>query len=148
MTTPWNNSPKEIALAPSVNSFKSKLDLYLRDLSRNSRYLLAVSRYRRVWLPLLVINDHCNLFLLLLLRFEPGAKLQTNFTKIIHLLNTFIQFTGKLVSNLWYGDRIWLKSNSRLKAGFFGIFNLFLNDKKKWDLFVKISNFYSSYFLS
>ena len=36
MTTPWNNLPKEIALARSVNSFKSKLDSYLRNSSRNT----------------------------------------------------------------------------------------------------------------
>ena len=36
MTTPWNNLPKEIALARSVNSFKSKLDSYLGNLSRNT----------------------------------------------------------------------------------------------------------------
>ena len=36
MATPWNNLPKEIALERSVNSFKSKLDLYLGNLSRNT----------------------------------------------------------------------------------------------------------------
>ena len=35
MATPWNNLPKEIALAHSVNSFKSKLDLYLNKVGRN-----------------------------------------------------------------------------------------------------------------
>ena len=36
MKTPWNNLSKEIALARSVNSFKSKLDSYLGNLSRNT----------------------------------------------------------------------------------------------------------------
>ena len=36
MATPWNNLPKDIALAHSVNSFKSKLDLYLKKVGRNT----------------------------------------------------------------------------------------------------------------
>ena len=36
MATPWNNLPKGIALAHSVNSFKSKLDLYLNKIGRNT----------------------------------------------------------------------------------------------------------------
>ena len=31
-----NNQPKEIALEQSVNSFKSKLDLHLKNFSRNA----------------------------------------------------------------------------------------------------------------
>ena len=46
MATPWNNLPKEIALARSVNSFKSKLDLYLGNLSKKYPYLLIVCSYR------------------------------------------------------------------------------------------------------
>ena len=34
MATPWNNLPKDIALAESVNSFKSNLDLSILDGSR------------------------------------------------------------------------------------------------------------------
>ena len=36
IASPWNNLPKAIALARSVNSFKSKLDLNLGNLSRNT----------------------------------------------------------------------------------------------------------------
>ena len=36
MATPWNNLPKDIALAHSVNSFKSKLDLHLKKAGRNT----------------------------------------------------------------------------------------------------------------
>ena len=40
MATPWNNLPKEIVLAPSVNSFKSGLDSYLREVKfRTNIYL-------------------------------------------------------------------------------------------------------------
>jgi len=40
MATPWNNLPKEIVLAPSVNSFKSRLDSYLREVKfRTNIYL-------------------------------------------------------------------------------------------------------------
>ena len=35
MSTQWYNLPKEIALANSVNSFKSKLNLYLNKLGGN-----------------------------------------------------------------------------------------------------------------
>ena len=36
MATPWNNSPKDSALAHSENSFKSKLDLYLNKVGSNT----------------------------------------------------------------------------------------------------------------
>ena len=36
MANPWNNLHKDIALTHSVNSFKSKLDLYLNKVSRNT----------------------------------------------------------------------------------------------------------------
>ena len=36
MATPWNNLPKDIALAHSVNSFKSTLDLYLNKVGSNT----------------------------------------------------------------------------------------------------------------
>ena len=35
MATPWNSVPKVIALAHSINSFKSKMDLYLNQEGRN-----------------------------------------------------------------------------------------------------------------
>ena len=53
IVTPWNNLPKNIALTPSVNSFKRQLDLYL-----NKGW---------GWWPHLVTFDHCSLSLLLLL---------------------------------------------------------------------------------
>ena len=37
MATPWNNLPKKIALAHSVNSFKSKLELHLNKVARNTQ---------------------------------------------------------------------------------------------------------------
>ena len=54
--TPWNNLTKEIALARSVNSFKSKLGLYLGNLSRNNLFVAscykcgyrAISGYRSI----------------------------------------------------------------------------------------------------
>ena len=36
ITTLWNNLPKEIALLRTVNSFKSKLDLCVGNLRRNT----------------------------------------------------------------------------------------------------------------
>ena len=36
MATPWNNLPKNITLAHSVNSFKNKLDLYLNKEGRKT----------------------------------------------------------------------------------------------------------------
>ena len=32
MATPWNSLPKVIAIAPSVNTFKSRLDSHLRRI--------------------------------------------------------------------------------------------------------------------
>ena len=37
MATPWNNLPKETALAPSVNSFKSRLDSHLGRIRGKTR---------------------------------------------------------------------------------------------------------------
>jgi hypothetical protein len=37
MATPWNNLPKEIVLAPSVNSFKSRLDSHLGKIRGKTR---------------------------------------------------------------------------------------------------------------
>ena len=37
MATAWNNQPKEISLAPSVNSFKSRLDSHLGTIRGKTR---------------------------------------------------------------------------------------------------------------